>query len=129
MAEQTEPLGTGPATGTRTVTVLEHFPVRRAIQWALGARLLVFVVVGAYRTFTLSTAQGRLSAGAWRDLVVLGLTETCRRAMLIRPPCTRVTTIFACPVGKPPSDTVPPLLRVWKCSVFLVSVGALVPEP
>src|SRR5437899_1548795 len=75
MAEQTEPLGTGPATGTRTVTVLEHFPVRRAIQWALGAGLVVFVVVGAYRTFTLSAAQGRLSAGAWRDLVVFGVAQ------------------------------------------------------
>jgi branched-chain amino acid transport system permease protein len=74
MAEQI-PLDTGPPTGTRTVTLIEHFPVRRAIQWSLGAGLLVFVVVGAYRTFTLGTAQGGLSAAAWRDLIVFGVAQ------------------------------------------------------
>ncbi|HJP66031.1 MAG TPA: branched-chain amino acid ABC transporter permease, partial [Actinomycetota bacterium] len=65
---------TPPASPPRGVR-FEHFPVRRAIQWALGIGLIVFVVVGTVRTLSLSRAQGGLTLAGWRDLIVFGIAN------------------------------------------------------
>jgi branched-chain amino acid transport system permease protein len=66
------PWGRGPGTAGR---VRGNFPIRRAIQIALGVAITVFVVLGAYRTLTLPVKGGRLSGAAWRDLVVYGVAQ------------------------------------------------------
>jgi branched-chain amino acid transport system permease protein len=80
MAERTEqapteqpPTAPRPGLGRRLIP--ENFPVRRVVQLVLAVGLLLFTFIGAYRTFALHTTQGRLSAAAWRDLVVFGIAQ------------------------------------------------------
>jgi branched-chain amino acid transport system permease protein len=66
----TTQLDAGPGPNVR---VRRNFPVRRAVQLALGVAIVVFVVVGSYKTLTLPAKGGRLSPDQWRDLVVNGI--------------------------------------------------------
>jgi branched-chain amino acid transport system permease protein len=50
---------------------LSRFPVRRAIQVALGIALIAFVAIGSFKTLNL----GIYSKAAWRDLVVFGVAQ------------------------------------------------------
>jgi branched-chain amino acid transport system permease protein len=63
----------GPAVGR-----LARFPVRRAIQWALGIGILVGAAYAAYRTLSL----GLFSASAWRDLVMFGVAQGAIYALI-----------------------------------------------
>jgi len=49
----------------------EQFPIRRVILVALSVLITVFVVVGSWKTLTLS--QGRISGAGWRDFLVAGV--------------------------------------------------------
>ena len=61
-----------------TVRKVRRFPVRRAIQWALGVAVGAFAVVGAFKTLSLGTFSGN----AWRDLVVFGIAQGAIYAMI-----------------------------------------------
>jgi branched-chain amino acid transport system permease protein len=68
--------GAGPARQTATLGLTQRFPVRRMVQWALAAVIIVGVVYGSWKTLTLKPGEsGHLAAGAWRDLVVQGVSR------------------------------------------------------
>src|SRR6058998_750208 len=68
-----KPVGERP--GQRQLGLLERFPVRRAILVFLSVGIVLFVVVGTWRTLTIPATEGRFSAHTWRDLVTLGLAQ------------------------------------------------------
>jgi branched-chain amino acid transport system permease protein len=72
-ATTTKP-GVGPGAGA-SIGFARRFPVRRAIQWALGVFIIVFVAWGSYKTLSLPTEAGRISGAGWRDLVVQGVAR------------------------------------------------------
>src|SRR5919198_4637734 len=63
-----------PAAGARAV-LAERVPVRRVILLALSVLIVVGVGYASFRTLTLPAAEGRLDAGTWRSLVVLGIAQ------------------------------------------------------
>jgi branched-chain amino acid transport system permease protein len=67
--------GAGPDPAGR-LGLTQRFPVRRMIQWGLALVIIVGVVYGSWRTLTLKPGEaGHLAGGAWRDLVVQGVSR------------------------------------------------------
>jgi branched-chain amino acid transport system permease protein len=60
----------------------ERLPWRRIILVVLGVAITAIVVVGSYRTLTLTPAEGGYSAATWRDFIVEGVSQGAIFAML-----------------------------------------------
>ena len=74
MTTQTRPSGdetSSTAARPWTAVLAERLPIRRIILVALSIFITVGVLLGSYKTLTLS--EGRISAAGWRDFLVFGV--------------------------------------------------------
>jgi branched-chain amino acid transport system permease protein len=68
---QREDESPGPVARSRTAVLAERIPIRRIILVVLGILVTVGVLLGSWKTLTLS--EGRISAAGWRDFLVFGI--------------------------------------------------------
>jgi branched-chain amino acid transport system permease protein len=69
--QQREEESPGPAARPRTVVLAERIPIRRIILVTLSILIAAGVLIGSYKTLTLT--EGRISAAGWRDFLVFGV--------------------------------------------------------
>jgi branched-chain amino acid transport system permease protein len=76
-------VGTSPA-GVAEVRMrgFERLPWRRIILVVLGIAIVLVVGIGAWKTLSLSGAEGGYSGAAWRDFVVEGVSQGAIYAMI-----------------------------------------------
>src|SRR5215216_4520854 len=60
-----------PVARSRTAVLAERIPIRRIILVTLSILIAAGVLVGSYKTLTLT--EGRISAAGWRDFLVFGV--------------------------------------------------------
>jgi branched-chain amino acid transport system permease protein len=60
-----------PVARSRTALLAERIPIRRIILVALGIFVTVGVLLGSWKTLTLS--EGRISGAGWRDFLIFGV--------------------------------------------------------
>jgi branched-chain amino acid transport system permease protein len=74
MTTQTQPSGdeaTSTASRPWTAVLAERLPIRRIILVALGIFITVGVLLGSFKTLTMS--EGRISGDGWRDFLIAGI--------------------------------------------------------
>jgi branched-chain amino acid transport system permease protein len=80
---QTQQSGDEPASTVapaKAAVLAERFPIRRVILIALSIVIGVGVLLGSYKTLTLT--EGRISAAGWRDFLVFGVALGSIYAMI-----------------------------------------------
>jgi branched-chain amino acid transport system permease protein len=80
---QTQQSGDEPATTvapTKAAVLAERFPIRRVILITLSIVIGVGVLLGSYKTLTLT--EGRISAAGWRDFLIFGVALGSIYAMI-----------------------------------------------
>jgi branched-chain amino acid transport system permease protein len=60
-----------PVTRSRTAVLAERIPIRRIVLVTLSILIGAGVLLGSWKTLTLS--EGRISASGWRDFLVFGV--------------------------------------------------------